>query len=228
MMRTVDVAIPAQPSHPTEEPPVTDPAADRATDPTPERPDGPGADADADVPAGVADAADDIDAFDDTDVADALAPADASGVRRPGLPVRAPGQARKRRSAPAAETGVMDPGEPDPRALEMAHRIVALAEDKKAADIVLLDVRALTTVTDYIVICCGGSERQLDAIADGIASGIKDADGTLPVGREGTPASHWILLDFGAAIVHVMAAPERAYYDLDDLWADAQLLVRVL
>ncbi|MFO1541014.1 MAG: ribosome silencing factor [Chloroflexota bacterium] len=224
---------------------MTDPAADRATDPIPAWPDGPGpaTDAPADAADAEAQAADDAaadaeadpeldaeaaaaDQVEDDD--DALAPADAAGVRRPGLPVRAPGQARKRRTAPAAETGVMDPGEPDPRALEMAHRIVALAEDKKAADIVLLDVRPLTTVTDYIILCCGGSERQLDAIADGIGSGLKEADGTLPVGREGTPPSHWILLDFGAAIVHVMAAPERAYYDLDGLWADAQLLVRIL
>lgn len=223
---------------------MTDPAADPVSDPAsapteiPAAPAGSEAVApspDADLAEAVgrmsgADAADDADddADDAADAADDAAGFAAAGAGRAGLPLRAPGQARKRRSTPAAETGIMDPGEPDPGALAMAHRMVALAEDKKAADIVLLDVRALTTVTDYIILCCGGSERQLDAIADGIASGLKEVDGTLPIGREGTPASHWILLDFGAAIVHVMAAPERAYYDLDGLWADAQLLVRVL
>lgn len=157
----------------------------------------------------------------------APAPAGQADGRRPGLPHREPGKARPRKRVPAAPDGTIDPGEPDPRALAMARRIVELAEDKKAIDIVLLDVRALTTVTDYIVLCCGGSERQLGAIADGVAEGLK-ADGTLPIGREGTPASHWVLLDFGAAILHVMAAPEREYYALDALWADATLLVKVL
>jgi ribosome-associated protein len=109
----------------------------------------------------------------------------------------------------------------------MARRIVELAEDKKAADILLLDVRALTAMTDYFVICSGASERQIGAIADGIAEGLKEA-GTLPIGREGGSSAHWILLDFGSAIVHVMAPPEREFYQLEQLWADATILLRVL
>jgi ribosome-associated protein len=117
--------------------------------------------------------------------------------------------------------------EVDEQALELARRIVDLAADKKAADVVLLDVRALTTVTDYFVVCSGASERQLGAIADGIAEGLKQA-GTLPIGREGGPTAHWALLDYGSVIVHVMAPQEREYYALEKLWADAPLLLRVL
>ena len=160
----------------------------------------------------------------------APAPAATTGGRRPGLPLREPGQTRKRPVRKPDEPvgdGSIDPGEPDPTALAMARRIVELAEDKKAFDIMLLDVRALTAVTDYFIICSGQSERQLGAIADGIAEGLKEM-GTLPLGREGGANAHWVLLDLGAAIVHVMAVPEREFYTLEKLWADATLLVHVL
>jgi ribosome-associated protein len=176
------------------------------------------------------DAAADVGARPDPVPATEAAPPGDRGRRRPGLPVREPGQVRPRRAKVAAGSagdGTIDPGEPDPAALKMARRIVDLASDKKASDIILLDVRALTAVTDYFIICSGASERQLGAIADGIAQGLKD-DGLLPIGREGGPSAHWSLLDYGAAIVHIMAPPERAYYQLEKLWADATLLLHVL
>ena len=129
--------------------------------------------------------------------------------RRPGLPPR---------DTPV----VVD----DQVALAQARRVVELAEDKKASDIVLLDVHALTSLADYFVICSGGSERQLGAIADGIAEGLK-ADGILPLGREGGAGAHWVLLDFGAVVVHVFAPPERDFYQLEKLWSDAVTLIRV-
>ena len=110
--------------------------------------------------------------------------------------------------------------------LEVARRIVELAEDKKAADIVLLDLAGLTTVADYFVIASGGSERQLGAIADGIRDGLHD-DGIRPVGREGTPASHWVLLDYGSVIVHLFTPPERDYYQLERYWSEAKTVLRV-
>ncbi|HEY6057506.1 MAG TPA: ribosome silencing factor [Candidatus Limnocylindrales bacterium] len=110
--------------------------------------------------------------------------------------------------------------------LEVARRIVELAEDKKAAEIVLLDLAGLTTVADYFVICSGGSERQLDAIAGGIAEGLRES-GIRPIGREGTPGSHWILLDFGAVVVHVLTPPERDYYGLERHWSEAKTVLRV-
>src|SRR5439155_1380015 len=79
----------------------------------------------------------------------------------------------------------------------LARRIVELAEDKKAADIVLLDLAGLTTLADYFVICSGGSERQIEAIADGIVETLR-AEKVRPIGREGVAASHWVLLDYGS------------------------------
>jgi ribosome-associated protein len=110
--------------------------------------------------------------------------------------------------------------------LDLARRIVELAEDKKAADIVLLDLTGLTTVADYFVIASGGSERQLDAIADGIVSGMRD-EKVHVFGREGTPASHWVLVDFGSVIVHIFTPPERDYYQLERHWAEAKTILRL-
>jgi ribosome-associated protein len=110
--------------------------------------------------------------------------------------------------------------------LEIARRIVELAEDKKAADIVLLDLSPLTTLADYFVICSGGSERQLDAIADGVISSLRD-ERIRPIGREGTAASHWVLIDYGSVIVHIFTPPERDYYGLEKHWSEAKTIVRV-
>ena len=111
-------------------------------------------------------------------------------------------------------------------ALDIARKIVDAAEDKKAAEIVLLDVSELTSMADYFVICSGGSERQLGAIGDGIAEKLRD-EGVRPIGREGGSNSHWTLLDFGAVIVHIFAQPERDYYQLERHWAKAKTVLRV-
>ena len=110
--------------------------------------------------------------------------------------------------------------------LELARRIVELAEDKKAAEIVLLDLGGLTTMADYFVICSGGSERQLEAIASGIIATLRD-ERIKPIGREGTSASHLILIDFSSVIVHVFTPPERDYYGLEKHWAEARTILRV-
>jgi nicotinate-nucleotide adenylyltransferase len=147
--------------------------------------------------------------------------ADPRGARRPGLP--------SRRSAAEPERlplGV-EPGPVDETTLALAHRIVELAADKKASDIVLLDVRGQTTMTDYFVICSGASDRQLAAIADGIAEGLK-SDGSTLLSREGEASSHWVLLDLGGVIVHVMSVPEREFYQLERLWSRASLLLHIV
>ena len=110
--------------------------------------------------------------------------------------------------------------------LDLARRIVELAEDKKAADIVLLDLGELTTVADAFVICSGGSERQIAAIANGILEALRN-EGVKPFGREGTPESHWVLVDFGSVIVHVFTPPERDYYELEKHWSGAKVILRV-
>jgi ribosome-associated protein len=125
-----------------------------------------------------------------------------------------------------ARTRPTEPAPDQKEALAAARRAVELAADKKASDIVLLEVGALTTVADYFVICSGASERQLGAVADSVTEGLKK-EGMPLVGREGGPGSHWLLLDFGAVIVHVMAPPERDYYQIERLWSQAPLLLRV-
>ena len=138
---------------------------------------------------------------------------------RPGLPRR---RQPVRRRQGTEEKQV----KPDEEALALARRVVDLASDKKASDIVLLDIAGLTTVADYFVICSGASERQLSAIADGVAEGLRD-EGIKPIGREGSANAHWMLVDYGSVIVHVMAPPEREFYQLERLWAEAPLLLRM-
>jgi ribosome-associated protein len=133
---------------------------------------------------------------------------------------------RTSREAAAAASGGASAAEAERPALDVARRIVELAEDKKAADIVLLDLTGLTTVADYFVIASGGSERQLDAIAEGIVSGMRD-EKVHAYGREGTAASHWVLVDFGSVIVHVFTPPERDYYQLERHWSEAKTILRV-
>jgi ribosome-associated protein len=151
------------------------------------------------------------------------APADA-----PTAPARAPRTRAPRARAPRAglPARTTPPPEIDTAPLDLARRVVELAEDKKAAEIVLLEIAPLTTVADYLVVCSGGSERQLGAIADGIVEGLK-AEGIRILAREGAPDSHWILLDAGAVIVHVFAPPERDFYALERLWAEAKTVLRV-
>lgn len=133
-------------------------------------------------------------------------------------PSTAPKIGLPHRDGPVPDTGIAP--------LDLARRIVELAEDKKAADIVLLDLGELTTLADAFVICSGGSERQLGAIADGILENLRD-EGIKPIGREGTPESHWVLVDFGSVIVHIFTPPERDYYGLETHWAGAKTLLRV-
>ena len=129
---------------------------------------------------------------------------------------RADGLPKRKSKAPASDRSPLD----------IARRIVELAEDKKAADIVLLDLTGLTTLADAFVICSGGSERQLDAIAEGVIQGLR-AEKVRPIGREGTAASHWVLVDFGSVVVHIFTPPERDYYSLEKHWSEARTVLRV-
>jgi ribosome-associated protein len=91
---------------------------------------------------------------------------------------------------------------------------------------VLLDIGDLTTLADAFVICSGGSERQISAIADGIVEGLRD-ERVKPIGREGTSQSHWVLIDYGSVIVHVFTPPERDYYQLEKHWSGARVVLQV-
>ena len=109
---------------------------------------------------------------------------------------------------------------------ELAHAVVNAAADKKASNIVMLDLRPVALIADYFVLCDGQSSRQLRAIADAIAEELK-ALGERPLRTEGAPDSGWMLLDFGAVIAHVFSPELRAYYDLESLWKEAPMVVRM-
>ena len=109
---------------------------------------------------------------------------------------------------------------------ELARSVVNAAEDKKASDIVMLDLRPVALIADYFVLCDGQSTRQLRAIADGIVESLKE-EGERPLRVEGTPESGWVLIDFGAVIAHVFSPELRRYYDLESLWKQAPMVVRI-
>lgn len=91
------------------------------------------------------------------------------------------------------------------------------AEEKRAVDVVVLDLRAYTLVADYFVIATGESVVQLRAITEGVEEAM-EATGARLLGREGTPQSRWVLLDYGDVVVHLLGPEERAYYRLERLW----------
>lgn len=99
-------------------------------------------------------------------------------------------------------------------------RAARAAEEKKAAEIAVLEVAALTPVTDYFVICSGQSRLQVQAIADAIREAMEREGQTL-LHVEGYERGRWILLDFGDVVAHVFLAEERAHYDLERLWREA-------
>ncbi|WP_342396229.1 ribosome silencing factor [Candidatus Chlorohelix sp.] len=109
---------------------------------------------------------------------------------------------------------------------ELARLIVELAEDKKASNIILLDIRDVSILADYFVICSGNSERQVKAIARDIEERLKEQE-VMVSHREGMDQGRWVLLDYSDVIVHVFTPTERDYYRLDKLWSGAQTVLVV-
>jgi ribosome-associated protein len=100
-------------------------------------------------------------------------------------------------------------------------RAVQAAEDKKANDLVVLDLRKAAGFTDYFLICSGINSRQIRAIADGVMEALA-ADGVKPAYVEGYDRSDWILLDYFDFIVHIFATETRIFYGLERLWGSAE------
>lgn len=104
---------------------------------------------------------------------------------------------------------------------ELALRCRELADDRKAENLVVLDLRKLSTVADYFVLCTGTSEPHLRAIEQEITSRLKAEHGLRPGAVDGTLQAGWLVLDYYDVIVHVMRADQRERYDLEGLWGDA-------
>ncbi len=88
----------------------------------------------------------------------------------------------------------------------------------------MLDLRGISTFTDYYVICSGGSEPQIKAIAEAIQERLREDYGTRPAAVDGFPVSQWVIIDYLSVLVHIFHADKRAYYALEDLWSDAPRL----
>ena len=108
-------------------------------------------------------------------------------------------------------------------AQELVREIVRYASDKKAHDVVELDLRGVLDYTDYFVICSGNSSRQAKAIQDGILEGLKRAQGASPRRVEGSADTGWILMDYLDVVVHIFTPETREFYRLEQLWGEAPL-----
>jgi ribosome-associated protein len=105
--------------------------------------------------------------------------------------------------------------------------VVNAVEDKKAENIVLLDLRPDAIIADFFVICTAGSDRQIRAIADGVRESIKEKYRKLPVSVEGQASSGWVLMDYGDTIIHIFGEREREYYNLEGFWRQANVLLSI-
>jgi ribosome-associated protein len=91
----------------------------------------------------------------------------------------------------------------------------------------MLDMRDVTLLADYYILCDGSSNRQIKAISEGLLEALKQAGPRIAI-VEGTPESGWMLIDFGSVVVHIFSPEQRSYYQLEDLWQDAPIVVRML
>lgn len=112
------------------------------------------------------------------------------------------------------------------RGLVLEPREIALlaaeaASEKKAEDIIVLDVAETLVITAFFVVATGSSDRQVRSIADEIEDQLREKAGVKPIGREGEREGKWVLLDFGDMVVHVFQPEEREFYRLDKLWSEA-------
>jgi ribosome-associated protein len=109
---------------------------------------------------------------------------------------------------------------------ELARRIVELLSDKRAEDILLLDIRSVALFADYFAIASAETARHTQALCDSLDEELAK-DGVSAWGREGGAGSGWVLLDYGDVIVHIFGPEQRSFYDLEGLWREAVPVVRI-
>jgi ribosome-associated protein len=141
--------------------------------------------------------------------------------KSPRLPISASGRAKTgaRKPRPIAAANIR-PIEATTEGLDGAIAALGLALEKKALEPILLDVRELCSFCNYQLVISGRSDRQVDAISDGITAGLRAA-GHKIVGSEGARTGQWALLDYGDFVIHVFNHSIREHYDLEGLWNDA-------
>ena len=104
---------------------------------------------------------------------------------------------------------------------QLLSEVVRLAADKKALEVVELDLRGVLDYTDFFVVCSGNTTRQTKAIHDGILEGLKREHGTIPRRVEGAGRADWILMDYLDVVVHIFTPEARSFYRLEELWGEA-------
>jgi ribosome-associated protein len=114
----------------------------------------------------------------------------------------------------------------DLSARALADVVVEAATDKKAENVLVMNVSEVTTIADLFVLCSGRGERQVQAIADGIVEKAKAA-GRDPIGVEGYGEGRWVLIDLGDVVVHAFVPEERDLYKLERLWGDAPVVLKI-
>lgn len=109
---------------------------------------------------------------------------------------------------------------------ELAHRITDIVEEHQASNISMLDLRDITPLADYFVICSVDSERQARALMEILVQELKQ-ESVRPLSTEGEAASGWLLADYNTVVAHIFTRDARAYYRLDELWGAAPVVVRI-
>ena len=107
------------------------------------------------------------------------------------------------------------------QAIDRALLCAAQIAEKKAYHLRILDVRRVSSLTDFLVLATGSSDRQVQAAAEAVRVGLKQQHDVRPLGVEGMNEGRWVLIDYGDVMVHVFQEPVRQFYDLDGLWRDA-------
>ncbi len=125
---------------------------------------------------------------------------------------------------PTPSAAPVDPGPIDADLRSLVRDTLAEVLERKAEDVVVIDVRGRTSYCDLFVLATGAQARQVRAMADGVVGMMKRSRGHRPAGLEGAETGRWVLVDLGDVLLHVFDGPMRGYYDLDGLWADAPRL----
>jgi ribosome-associated protein len=123
-----------------------------------------------------------------------------------------------------ATLGRVDRTRPPLSPLELARRIAALAQEKLASDVVILDLRPVAAFTDFFVICTGQNPRQTASIAEEVREQLKKDERLIPKSSAGEREGTWIVADYLDVVLHVFTPEARGYYQLEDLWGDVPVV----
>lgn len=109
----------------------------------------------------------------------------------------------------------------------MANVLVDTLIDKKGSNILLLDIREHAVFSDYFILCNGDNDRQIRALTEAVIETAGEREGVRPISAEGEAESGWVLVDLGTIIIHLFSRDRRAYYNLEELWSDAHVVLRM-